>query len=324
EVQIVVSGRAAEYLGRRYPNVGRIEGLKMVFEDNTLDRSRTVWEFIKGLPTLLQENYQKFLELGESFDPDAVISDFETFSYLFGKQHELPILSVDNMQVINRCQLEVPLDEHGTDFLTAKTVVKTKLPGCFHYLVTSFFFPPVRKKRTSLFPPILRRQILEAPKEEGDHLLVYQTTTSNEHLMSVLQTAGIPCRVYGLGEGREGLVERKPFSEEGFIEDLATSRAVLATGGFSLMGEAVFLGKPLLAVPLEKQFEQTLNALYLEKLGYGAYCERLEEAALSAFLANLDTYRETLAGYQQDGNAKILEAIDALLAGIEEGRERPA
>ncbi|MBW2736484.1 MAG: teichoic acid biosynthesis protein, partial [Deltaproteobacteria bacterium] len=38
EVQIVVSGRAAEYLGRRYPNVGRIEGLKMVFEDNTLDR----------------------------------------------------------------------------------------------------------------------------------------------------------------------------------------------------------------------------------------------------------------------------------------------
>lgn len=319
EVQIVVSGRAAEYLGQRYPNVERIEGLRMHFENNALDRSRTVWEFLKSLPAMLQDNYQKFLQLGESFEPDAVISDFETFSYLFAKQHEIPVLSIDNMQVINRCELEVDLEDHGGDFFAAKALVKSKLPGCFHYLITSFFFPPLRKERTSIFPPILRKKILEAPREDGDHLLVYQTTTTNERLMSVLESAGVPCRVYGIGEGREGLVERRPFSEEGFIEDLATCRAVLATGGFSLMGEAIYLGKPLLAVPLKKQFEQILNALYLQKLGYGAYCDQLEEGPLRAFLGNLEGYAEALSGYQQRGNEAILEALDGLLEGIEGG-----
>ena len=35
------------------------------------------------------------------------------------------------------------------------------------------------------------------------------------------------------------------------------------------MGEAVYLHKPMLAVPLARQFEQVLNARYLEHEGYG-------------------------------------------------------
>ena len=57
----------------------------------------------------------------------------------------------------------------------------------------------------------------------------------------------------------------------GFIEDLRTARGVIAGGGFTLMGEAVYLRKPMLAVPVAEQFEQILNARYLERLGYGDY-----------------------------------------------------
>src|SRR5256886_11731342 len=48
----------------------------------------------------------------------------------------------------------------------------------------------------------------------------------------------------------------KPFSEPAFIEDLRTARGVIANGGFTLMGESVYLHKPLLAEPVAKQFEQ--------------------------------------------------------------------
>ena len=40
-------------------------------------------------------------------------------------------------------------------------------------------------------------------------------------------------------------------------------------GGFSLLSEAVYLGKPMLSVPLHGQFEQLMNARYLEREGYG-------------------------------------------------------
>jgi uncharacterized protein (TIGR00661 family) len=238
-----------------------------------------------------------------------------------GKHHEIPVISIDNMQIINRCELDIAVpSEDEDDFQLAKAIVKGKLPGCYHYLITSFFFPPVRKERTSLYPPILRPQIFEATPTRGDHLLVYQTSTTNDALLKILEEAGVPCRVYGFGRSETlGRLELRPFSEDGFIEDLASCRGVLATGGFSLMGEAVYLGKPLLAVPLRKQFEQLLNALYLKKLGYGEFHEHLNPEAVRGFCSRLDGYSEALKAHEQQGNTKILGSLDRLLEEVAGG-----
>jgi uncharacterized protein (TIGR00661 family) len=91
---------------------------------------------------------------------------------------------------------------------------------------------------------------------------------------------------------------------------------VIGAGGFTLMGETVFLGKPMLSVPMEKQFEQILNARYLEHLHYGACCEDLaaDPAAIARFLEHIPDYARALEGYHQDGNAEILAGVDAWLA----------
>ena len=86
--------------------------------------------------------------------------------------------------------------------------------------------------------------------------------------MDALQKTGLPCRVYGMRGGPaedtvEGNIEFRPRSNEGFIEDLRTARAIVTGGGFSLLSEAVYLGKPALSVPLSGQFEQLMNARYL-------------------------------------------------------------
>ena len=38
----------------------------------------------------------------------------------------------------------------------AKSFVSMKVPRAYRYLVTTFFYPAVRKQRTTLVPPILR------------------------------------------------------------------------------------------------------------------------------------------------------------------------
>ena len=76
--------------------------------------------------------------------------------------------------------------------------MKAKLPGCFHYLITSFFRPEITHPRTTLHPPVLRPEIRAARPEPGEHLLVYQTSTSNEALPEILARSGRECRIYGL------------------------------------------------------------------------------------------------------------------------------
>ncbi len=319
DVQIVVSGRAHAFLRKTFPalEVHEIAGLNMVYEDNEVQRRRTALDFIKKLPGFA-ENFETMTRLSEGFRPELVISDFESLSYFYAKKHDLPVLSIDNMQIINRCRLDidVPVEEQAS-WQLAKGIVKAKLPHCDHYLITTFFFPEVRKARTSLFPPILRDGVLDAERSMGDHVLVYQTSDTFHDLVPTLQRLPGRFFVYGLKRDEElGNVTLKGFSEDGFVRDLASARAVLAGGGFSLMGEAVYLGKPMLSVPLKGQFEQTLNALYLAKLGYGEYHRELSERGIARFLERAPDYAKNVAAHRQDRNRAILDKLDALIAEI--------
>ena len=316
DVHVVVSGRARDYLAQRFENVHKIWGLTIQYEGNSVKKLGTFLENLKGALKGLPENIKAYFDLVEEFRPDIVISDFESFSYLYGANHMLPVLSVDNMQIINRAQHDPALlAGNEQDFELTRGIVKSKLPGCYHYLVATFFYPPLRKERTTLLPSILRPEILAAKSEPGEHLLVYQTSTTNTELMDALKQSGIPCRVYGVRRGIaadevEGNLTFRPFSEKGFIDDLRTARAVVAGGGYTLMSEAVYLHKPLLSLPVQGQFEQTLNALYLQQLGYGRHAEVLDQKTLDAFLADVPRCAEALKGYSQDGNRLMLEAID--------------
>ncbi len=320
EVEIMASGRAVDFLGKRFENVNRIHGLHMIYEENRVRRGKTFWSNVLAGNEGVPRNIAAYFQLLEDFHPEVVISDFESWTYLFGKAHGLPVISVDNMQVINRCSHppEV-LDGHEGDFQLAKAFVKGKLPFCQRYLITTFFHPEVRKDRTKLFPPILRPEILAARSTHGEHLLVYQTAEGNDALAGVLAGSGVECRVYGmrrdlLEDQVEGNVRYRPFSEAGFIADLASARAVVAGGGFTLMGEALYLHKPMLAIPVGRQFEQVLNGRWLERLGFGRMCERLDEPAqLRAFLGAVPACADRLASYAQDGNKLILDELDHLL-----------
>jgi hypothetical protein len=66
----------------------------------------------------------------------------------------------------------------------------------------------------------------------------------------------------------------------------------------------------MLSLPVQGQFEQTLNALYLEKLGYGRHTEVLDSETLESFLADVPRCAEALKGYSQDGTRLMLEALD--------------
>ncbi len=328
EVKIIVSGRAHDFLRRFFPDVEEIAGLTMVYEENAVKRGRTLRNFLKELPLWggWADNFEVMTRISESFPADCVMSDFESHAYLYGQKHELPVISIDNMQVLNRCEIdvEIPEDER-IDYAIARGIVKAKLPGCFHYLVTSFFFPRVRKPRTSLYPPILRDDILNARAKaaRGEHLLVYQTSDSYSELLPVLKGLGIPVTVYGLGKDAvDGNLTMKSFSEQGFVDDLASARGVIAGGGFSLLSEAVYLGKPILSVPVRKQFEQLLNALYVRKLGYGEYVERLTADAIGQFLEREGEYAGNVARHTQDGNQEILGALDRLLAIVASGERQ--
>lgn len=330
EVHVVVSGRAHEYLRqhlaeRAAPGAGaelhRIWGLSIVHADNAVVPVATALQNLRGALAGLPGNVRTYFELAASFDPTVVVSDYESWSYLFGRAHGIPVVSFDNIQAVARCRHPPEITAgHETLYQLARGFTGSKLPGCAHYLITSFFFPELRKGRTSLVPPVLRPELIEARggRTRGDHLLVYHAAAADPDFRAVLAGCGIECRVYGglpelESERVEGTLRFRPFSDAGFVADLASCRGVVAAGGFTLMSEAVYLGKPMLSVPIAGQFEQLMNARWLERLGYGRCRERFDPPDLHGFLADLEGMERTLGDYLQFGNEATFSALDEVL-----------
>ena len=175
--------------------------------------------------------------------------------------------------MIDRCRHdEEIIGGEREDFRIACAVTRAMVPTAGDYVITTFFRPPLLRGRTVLVPPIVRPAIVAAQPERGDHLLVY--SGGSDELTDALRDCGVPSRVYGMRDGPEvgttdGPIEYRPRSVDGFLEDLVSARGVITGGGFSLLSEAVYLGKPVLSIPLRGQFEQLMNARYLEREGFG-------------------------------------------------------
>ena len=124
ELEIMASGRATDFLARHFTGVNRIHGLHMIYEENRVRRGRTLWSNVLTGATGTPKNIAAYFDLITSFRPNVVISDFESWTYLYAKTHRLPILSIDNMQIINRTKLpEEIIAGHEAEFQVAKAFV---------------------------------------------------------------------------------------------------------------------------------------------------------------------------------------------------------
>jgi len=296
-------------------DVTEIYGFRFAYLNNRVRYKRTI---AKNLITVPQaaKSLSGLKHLVDEWHTNLIITDFEPLTCHVGHKRRLPVISIDNQHCLTNAAVSYP-KQYRRDAAAAKIVTRLMTPRANAYLVISFFSAPIRKPNTFLFPPLLRQEILDAVPTEGDHVLVYVTSPAPA-LAKLL--GSVRCRFIAYGFGREGtndegnILYKKP-SLDGFFADLTSARAIVANSGFSLVTEALHLGKPYLAVPVSHQFEQIFNAYWLEKSGYGSYWEELNKERVEAFLYNLPHYRDALAKYPRQGNGALLEKLDALIAG---------
>lgn len=182
------------------------------------------------------------------------------------------------------------------------------------YLVTTFFYPPIKRRNTILLPPLLRKEIVNAKPSKKSHILVYQTSKTDRNIIPALKKVKENFIIYGLnGNKKEGNLVFKEFNETDFFYDLASCKAVIMNGSFTLMSEAIYLGKPVLSVPVRRQFEQIVNAKYLERLGFGKYEEHITQEKVEMFLSNLAKHEKALRDQKQVGNQLAISVIEGYL-----------
>lgn len=165
---------------------------------------------------------------------------------------------------------------------------------------------------------LLRPEIVAARPIEQGHVLVYLRRFADENVMASLESLNRDVRVYGLGaRSPRGRIQFRPVSDEAFLEDLRSCDALISNAGNQLVGEAMFLGKPVLAIPEQNNFEQYINAHFVRQSNAGDWLENRDVSpqTLGRFMNRLDEYREGIDRRRLYGNPQALAAIQNHLPG---------
>ena len=276
-----------QYFGER---VKEVFGLSFAFIDGRIDKSETLKRNLMKLPEGNKINHELFKKHFEPFKPDLVISDFEPFSAQWAWWKGVPFISIDHEHMLSHCHLE----HQGKNWfsrMTARVVTECHYIGAIAYIIVNFFDVPLSVDNVVLAPPIIRPVVRSLEANVGEHILLYSTTGEDQEQLREILSKFSEQKFYIYGFKKELEYKNCTFktrSTEGFLGDLAGAKGVIASAGFSLISECMHLKKKMLMLPLAGQYEQIINAHYIQKLGLGISAEKLDEVVLARFLDELD------------------------------------
>ena len=294
-------------------DVFETEGLHITSADNRVSKVKTFTENLQRLPRGHKKLSALRKDIFKQFLPDCVITDFEPMTAYLANHYDLPLITIDNQHRIRYMTYPCPARLQTERRMTVG-IIRAMVPRPDVSLVTTFFYGDAKNDRTFFFPPILREAVLSLQSSRGQHVLVYLTSGFESFLNILKSFKREQFTVYGYDcSDQDGNIVYKQFSKTGFLEDLASCKAVMATAGFTLMTESFYLRKPYLALPMRGQFEQELNAFWMAKLNYGINLRRIRSEAVGNFLYRLPDFEKKLDDYRAADNSAIKDKLGELL-----------
>lgn len=325
EIHVFCGGRALDLFGRYFSNIHDTWHVRLCYSDNTLLLRRSFFCNLARLPGGLRA-VASVLRLGRRLRPLGIITDFEPTTCWMGRLLGIKVISIDNQHMLRYGALPRPKPEWQPAARAICRAMALNIPAADITLISSFYQPPLREgtdtQRVRYVPSAARaalRSHMGHSRTDGP-VLVYQTSPSNQDLASTLrgaaETLGLSFRVYGAsgrGEELSGRVTYHPFSEEGFLSDMARAPFVIVNGGHSTICEALALGKPVLAEPIRENYEQAVNVHGLETLGVGAGTSKLCVDDILHFSLRAPLLRVRAQQLRPFDNDGLIQAVEEAL-----------
>lgn len=254
EVDVLISGIQAD-VDVPFPVKYRLYGMSFIFgSKGGVDMLKTakklkLFKLIKDIRQLPVEDY------------DLVINDFEPVSAWACKMKRKPCIGLSHQAAV--MAPNAPQPEKGD--WRGEVVLKHYAP------VTAAYGFHFRRYSNNIFTPVIRKEVRDiAPTDEG-HYTVYLPAYDDETMVQHLSHfTDVTWQVFSK-HNKEPFsfknVHIQPIENTAFIKSMAASTGVLCGAGFEGPAEALYLGKKVMVVPMQDQYEQQCNAAAAAQIG---------------------------------------------------------
>lgn len=229
------------------------KGLSFEIQNGKID----YWKTIKGLNLLA---FKKEIEEINFNQYDVIISDFEPLTAWGAKWNNIPSIQISHQASFLSKKSPRPKNKS----LVAEGLLKYFSP-CNDFIGLHY-----KSYDENILEPIINEKIKDKKCALKEHFSVYLPWENQKEIVSHLQSLDtykfeLFSPVIKTKE-RNKNVSIHPISMK-FTESLLSSQGVISNCGFETTSEALYLGKKLVTLPLNGQYEQECNAAALRDFG---------------------------------------------------------
>ena len=268
-------------------------------------------------PHFMADARELALELQER--ADLVVSDFEVVTSYAARKAGVKLVTIDHQRFLVACDFRAAPFAMRIRAAIMGKAIGSNYPDGDLTIISSFYLPPFKPRYAHALGVgvLLRDDIQQAKPVVEPHLVVYLRKFCPPNVLEVLKQLPLSVHMYGVGkQSDEGNIFYHEIHAERFAEHLASSTALVTTAGNQLVGEALFLQKPVLAFPEPGNSEQLMNGVLLNQSGMGLALDyqSLTYQKLQDFLTKRDVHVARMDSSKIVGNQTVFKKLSQLLS----------
>ena len=291
----------------------------IVYNGGGMNTKKTLFSLVTNLPAYIKSLHYIHKTI-RGIQPDLIISFYETYSGLYNIifGNKIPMICVAHQYLILHPDFTSPKNSRLNRALINLNS-KAASWKASQRLALSFREMESRPdEKLIVVPPLLRQEIQDLHPVTDDFFLVYMTHHSlSEQIISWHLThpeIRLHC-FWDKADAPDELIHDNTLSfhrinSQKYLAKLASCRALVTTAGFESVCEAMYLGKPVMMVPVPNHYEQECNALDGVISGAGVTSKTFNLSVLLDYLPHHVDQSQKFRNWYHQGNAMFIKNVE--------------
>jgi len=267
------------------------------------------------------KSLKRIREVLNEKSPDVVINFYDILGGILNfkfKERNIKFLTIGHQYFLEHNDFNFP-DGNNTDRNLLKTLNKITSFRYDKKLALSFReVNDEEEKRIFVVPPLLRKEVLNITTEVGEHILVYINMPGYSEEIIEWHKNNPEIILHCFWDKKEvenpWVVNKNltfhQVDDQLFLEFMKSARGFVSTAGFESVCEAMYLGIPVMMIPIQGQFEQTCNAIDAKKSGAGISGNSFNISEFLDYLPNHKSKSEIFRAWVQKSENLFLKYLE--------------
>lgn len=206
--------------------------------------------------------------------------------------------------------------------------------GADEQLAMSFLPKEDSPASIRVVPPMLREEVRTLTPIHGDFYLAYLVNAGYADEIIQFAEENPELRIKAYWDKMDAAETEYPLpnlslhqvNDQTFLQDMAACKGLVCTAGFESVCEAMYLGKPVMMIPVAGQYEQACNALDASQSGIGIVSEKFDfgyfDRVMPELLPNGENFRAWEKTWRPIFDSLVISCYENKQAKVSPGQSK--